>query len=221
VEPEAVVDVDVDVDGGRMLIAVAVTVPVEPVLPRTVTHWSTARADEVADPVWVKVVVDDVVTVIEAVGRVVVVVDLAEEPEVGRVKPPVRIVPVMSNPELDTDVTLPKAMVNLVGVPVLLGNVPPPGMVPPRGKPPPAPPANRPNPPPPPAVVVGVVGVQVLLVEGEMVTVVAVSESDPEPGDPTEETQSPTATAERLSSVVCVKVVEEVQSTVTCPLSGF
>jgi hypothetical protein len=165
------------------------------------------------------VVVELVVTTIDSVGSVVVVDDVDERPA-----PPLRRTPSMVKPPEESAVTLPDAKAKLAKLPPPLGNDPPPGVSPPVGGVPPVPPPNRPPrrppPPKPPAAVV-----QLPLESGDvMTTLVAVTGPVVDPdvaGDPVAVTQSPTATFEAAAVTVWVNVVDDVQLTVTCPLSGF
>jgi hypothetical protein len=103
-----------------MLIDVAVTVPVVLVLPSAVTHWPTARAEALAEEVWVKVVDESVLTVTFSVGAVVVVVFLV----VVEGRTPERSNPWTTKLDPLTEVTEPLAVAKLANAPTL-GRVPP------------------------------------------------------------------------------------------------
>jgi hypothetical protein len=206
-----------------MLIDVAVTAPVLSAGPMAVTQRPTARAVAVAGPVWEKVVVLVVSTVMLTGGRVVVVVGAEVEVvvPVGRRPPkPLRREPSTTKPVEETEVTLPKA------IPTAAADPPPAVPPPPGAEPglaPPAPPPNRPPPAgppaPPPPEPPAPPRVQFPLESGWiMVTDRAVTGPVVDPGDagvPVAVTQSPTATAPRATAVVWVKVVDDVQLTVT------
>jgi hypothetical protein len=168
----------------------AVTAPVEPVLPVAVTQSPTARLVAAAD--WVLVYVVD-----EVRSRVMLV--LAVEP-LG-VEPPAAEVPYTPRAPAETAVTLPLA--KLVGVPDLpAGTLPVDPLAPP----------GRPNPPDGGRVVVQVPEADGWL----MVTLRAVMV--PPDDKPVATTQSPTATDEAAAVVDWLKLVADVQLTVTWPV---
>ncbi|MGA2037062.1 MAG: hypothetical protein ABSH04_05700 [Acidimicrobiales bacterium] len=168
-------------------------------------------------------VLELVVTPIDLVGGVVVVVDFEVE-ELRERAPPLRRTPSKVKPPDDTWVTFPEAKAKLRkflapdGREPLVGNVLPLGRVPPFGGLKPPPPPKPPRAPVPDVVQ--------LPLESGWVTVTLEAVTGPlvaplEAGVPVTVTQSPTVTADTDAVSVWVKVVVEVQLTVTWPLWEF
>lgn len=192
----------------------AVMAPVESDGPVAVTQSPTARAAAVADSVSVTVVDDDTAMVMSVGGTVVVgielvVLDLKLNPE--------SLTPSTTNEPDPTETSLPLMMAALASPPAKPGPLPVgklrggvfPVENPPPPPPRPNPPAPRPKPDGQPPDDVGWVTVtdRAVTVESDVV--------------PMTITQVPDVSDETVKVAVLENRVEEVQSTVSCPVVAF
>jgi hypothetical protein len=202
-------------------IVVAVTVPLEPVLPWAVAQRPTVAAAEVADFTAVTVVPEVSVTVLRVVlepeldpapksRAAMTIVEPDTDTTVPEAKEAVLALPPGAAPEGRLPPAKPDGSAPPVGAPD--GRVPPPGAAPPEGRLPS--PAFPPKPPE-----------QEPLTDWVIETVVAVNEFDDEPDDEPEDatavTQSPALIVPARTLTCWVNVVLAVHVTATWPSCWF